>query len=104
MSNCLGLGLDAFYGADENKSMTPTELRNARNVCHYCLARKDCLAEALRTDERFGIWGGFTGPERARIVTMYTPRKPGKSDGNLTITRALTAMSDGGLEAKVVML
>lgn len=36
----------------------------ARSICAGCPVRAECLAYALATDQRFGIWGGLS--ERAR--------------------------------------
>jgi len=37
----------------------------ARSVCSDCLVRVRCLTEHL--DEPFGVWGGHSRDERARI-------------------------------------
>lgn len=35
-----------------------------------CTAVEDCLLLALRNEERFGVWGGFSERERRRMVHM----------------------------------
>ncbi|MHB8190534.1 MAG: WhiB family transcriptional regulator [Ferrimicrobium sp.] len=40
---------------------------SARAICLSCLVREQCLDYAIRNDERFGIWGGFSERERRRI-------------------------------------
>lgn len=39
----------------------------ARSVCARCPVSEECLAFALATNEREGIWGGLTARERAQI-------------------------------------
>lgn len=55
--------------------------RDAKAVCRRCDVRDECLAFALRHDERFGIWGGLSERER-RKLKQPRPRKTtnGKRD------------------------
>lgn len=49
----------------------------AKRICAKCEVREDCLLWALEHDERQGIWGGKTRPERARMRPKGRPgRKP----------------------------
>jgi WhiB family redox-sensing transcriptional regulator len=41
--------------------------RYAKRVCAGCEVRIECLAWALDTDQRFGVWGGHTERERRRL-------------------------------------
>jgi WhiB family redox-sensing transcriptional regulator len=41
--------------------------REAKKVCLNCPVRSDCLSEALRNDEKFGVFGGLTERERRKI-------------------------------------
>lgn len=36
-------------------------------ICEQCEVREACLADALKRNEPFGIWGGKTPEERAKI-------------------------------------
>lgn len=47
--------------------MSRAEVAEARSVCGPCPVRSDCLEYALIADERWGVWGGLTAPERERI-------------------------------------
>jgi WhiB family redox-sensing transcriptional regulator len=38
--------------------------REARRVCRGCGVRKECLEFALRTGQRFGVWGGVSERQR----------------------------------------
>lgn len=46
--------------------MSQPEVRNAKAMCAECPARRACLAYGL--DEEWGIWGGYTKPERSRAL------------------------------------
>ena len=64
-ANCLGrTGL--FFAPDESESRAERRYREsqAKTVCYDCVVRVECLSEALKSDERFGIWGGLTERER----------------------------------------
>jgi WhiB family transcriptional regulator, redox-sensing transcriptional regulator len=37
-------------------------------VCAGCPVRAACLEHALRTRERFGVWGGLTEEERQELL------------------------------------
>lgn len=43
----------------------PTTL--AKQVCRRCPVDGECLAYALRNNERFGVWGGTSERERRRL-------------------------------------
>lgn len=50
-----------FYPENE------TETAAAKAICAQCRVRGICLETALRNKERYGIWGGLTPRERARV-------------------------------------
>jgi WhiB family redox-sensing transcriptional regulator len=39
----------------------------AKAICETCPVRLACLAFALERNEKFGVWGGLTEKERARL-------------------------------------
>jgi WhiB family redox-sensing transcriptional regulator len=39
----------------------------AKSICERCSVRKACLEYALRTEQRFGIFGGTSERERRRM-------------------------------------
>ena len=47
--------------------------REAREICHRCEVRAECLESALGHDERFGVWGGLSEDER-RALKRRTAR------------------------------
>ena len=79
---CLGHN-QLFFAPDESESRSQRAYRESRAkaVCHECVVRTHCLSEALRSDERFGIWGGLTEKERRALR-----RSPDGADGHLAVT------------------
>lgn len=43
------------------------QTRQAKAVCRRCDVQGACLAFAMETDERFGIWGGLNEHERDEL-------------------------------------
>jgi WhiB family redox-sensing transcriptional regulator len=60
-ANCKGANADLFF--PERGAST----RSAKAICRECQARGDCLEFALRSGEKFGIWGGLSERERRRV-------------------------------------
>ena len=54
-----GLSQSAFSATDEGQRESV-----AKSVCARCEVKAECLEFALRTDERYGIYGGLTRKER----------------------------------------
>lgn len=46
------------------------EAKYAKNVCFQCPIRPGCLDFAIRTNQRFGIWGGQDHIERRTGVSI----------------------------------
>lgn len=46
----------------------PEETAEAREVCQGCPERVPCLDWALRTDQRYGVWGGMGPGERRPLA------------------------------------
>jgi WhiB family redox-sensing transcriptional regulator len=71
-ANCLGKKPDGFFPERGTAQITA---RDAKRVCNgenhgesVCPLRGQCLEYALDSKERFGIWGGRSERERARIA------------------------------------
>jgi WhiB family redox-sensing transcriptional regulator len=60
-ASCLGCDADLFYPARGESC------REAKAVCAGCPVRVECLAYALATGEKLGIWGGTSERERRRL-------------------------------------
>lgn len=58
---CAEVGGDIFYPEQGG------DWRSPRRICMACEVRAPCLAYALDHDEEFGIWGGMSAQQRARI-------------------------------------
>lgn len=56
---CLETSVQMYPGEDDKAGI---EL--AKEVCAACPVRAECLDEAQRTGDRWGIWGGYTAEER----------------------------------------
>ncbi|MSS83287.1 WhiB family transcriptional regulator [Actinomycetaceae bacterium WB03_NA08] len=48
-----------------------SEQREVRVRCLECPVRLECLAEALQSHMRFGVWGGLTERERRALLRRY---------------------------------
>lgn len=46
------------------------EERAALAVCETCAVRDECLAHAIDTNERFGVWGGTTEKQRRSLTRL----------------------------------
>lgn len=73
-AECLG-HTELFFAPDESESRADRKTReaDAKAVCHSCFVRGECLSEALKSDERFGIWGGLTERERRAAQRAQLP-------------------------------
>jgi hypothetical protein len=61
-----------FYPAPaETPAVRDQREREAKSVCEACTVRVECLAYALRSDERLGIWGGMTENERRDLSNAF---------------------------------
>ncbi|MGI9584189.1 MAG: WhiB family transcriptional regulator [Acidimicrobiia bacterium] len=50
----------------QNKAEEATALA----ICNICPVREDCLAHAIATNERFGVWGGTTEKQRRKLRSV----------------------------------
>ena len=58
-----------FFGddEDEDEKYDTEQAVKAGAVCALCPLRHECLADALRTNEQFGVRGGMTPSQRQQI-------------------------------------
>jgi len=63
---CRGESIQSFYS---EPGISYADLR-WRDLCFECPVRVDCLAEALRSGEQWGVWGGFTPNARRRLARL----------------------------------
>lgn len=58
---CAETDLEAFF--PEKGGST----RDAKKICASCDVATQCLAYAMKSDERFGIWGGLSERQRRAL-------------------------------------
>lgn len=74
---CRGTDPDLFFPVRPGgRGGGPARLahEHAISICRRCPVTHDCLAYALDTDERHGVWGGTTPQDRAALRRL-TRRK-----------------------------
>lgn len=61
--------VDVFFGHDDETS-SERRFREgvAVRVCRSCPVQAECLELAIRSGERFGVWGGVGEHERRRMI------------------------------------
>jgi WhiB family redox-sensing transcriptional regulator len=60
---CLNTDVELFYPLTE----APGAAIPAKHVCWDCPVRRECLGEAMRRRDGYGIWGGLNVHERERV-------------------------------------
>tara|TARA_Y100000361_G_scaffold152765_1_gene172992 strand:+ start:150 stop:443 length:294 start_codon:yes stop_codon:yes gene_type:complete len=58
--SCRGLQTDIFYHEQGHLN-----INTAKAICSGCSIREQCLDYAMRNQELYGIWGGYTTSERS---------------------------------------
>ena len=67
---CRGMDSSRFFYFDgERGPRRERREAEAKAVCRECPVLDACRAHALQVREPYGIWGGLTEAERARILT-----------------------------------
>lgn len=67
---CRGRDAETFYHPDNERG--PSRLQRetrAKAICAQCPVIAACRRWALTTREPYGVWGGLTVEERARLLT-----------------------------------
>lgn len=64
---CRDLDPELFFNTDG------TDRTVALTTCASCPVRMECLDHALRTRERYGVWGGADERERRRLLRRRQP-------------------------------
>jgi WhiB family redox-sensing transcriptional regulator len=74
---CRGMDSSTFFHpTDERGPAKTNRITAAKAVCAGCPARLDCLNHALETREPYGIWGGLSEDERAKLLGLSSLRYP----------------------------
>ncbi|MGH2728418.1 MAG: WhiB family transcriptional regulator [Actinomycetota bacterium] len=66
--SCRGVDPELFFPSSEEQAIP------AKAICGACPVRLACLAFAIERNERFGIWGGLSERERARLPAAARER------------------------------
>lgn len=65
---CLGLGPLMWFDEDATEDPHCRERRRrAKEICAGCPVGSECLEYALRSNEKYGIWGGLEPRERVAL-------------------------------------
>lgn len=64
---CRGMDPNRWHPSSRNARDDSRLARSAKAICATCPVQQDCLEHALTNNETFGIWGGKSERERARI-------------------------------------
>jgi WhiB family redox-sensing transcriptional regulator len=67
---CAEVDPSIFFPDDEHHYVA---LDAAKRVCGRCAVAAECLAYALATDQRYGVWGGLTRHERIPLGVGQVP-------------------------------
>ncbi|MFD7996887.1 WhiB family transcriptional regulator [Streptomyces mexicanus] len=72
---CQGYDLDLFFSDAEQK------VQEAKQICGRCPVRAECLDESMRAEDasRYGIYGGLTPDERAKLAGRPVPQRGGRA-------------------------
>jgi len=63
---------DLFF--PDNYQEDLEQIKRAKAICSNCWIEKDCLKFAMKTKQRYGIWGGTTPNERKRLRKLDVSR------------------------------
>ena len=66
---CRGRPGAQFFHPDDDLGRISRRLREAaaKRLCRSCPVRAECATHALAVGEEYGVWGGFSESERARL-------------------------------------
>jgi hypothetical protein len=72
---------ELFFGpADEVPEARAERVAHARTLCADCPVRLACLARALRSNERYGVWAGLDAEAGEIAYLSATARLMRKAD------------------------
>ncbi|WP_353360390.1 WhiB family transcriptional regulator [Mycobacterium sp.] len=63
---CRGIPSEIFFPEDDGRDGCRRREAQAKRICQDCPVVTACREHALRTPERYGVWGAMSARERAR--------------------------------------
>jgi WhiB family transcriptional regulator, redox-sensing transcriptional regulator len=81
---CAQTDPDAFFPEKGGSTSAP------KSVCGRCPVRTPCLEYALEHNERHGVWGGKSEPERRVLLRQRRAATPGATTPGATTPGATT--------------
>jgi len=76
LARCRDTDPDLFFHPEgESPQSQRRRLSTARQICATCPVKWECARFALDSGEDFGIWGGMSEADRARLFEMYDERR-----------------------------
>lgn len=69
---CVGQGHLFFSPEHEDNAHRESREARAKAVCWSCGVRIRCLDFALRTDQKYGIWGGMNEADRTYVRRRHS--------------------------------
>ena len=68
--HCRGRDVEQFFADEPDLGQVARRRQTeaAKAICAACPVARQCLDHAMRVPEPFGIWGGTTAAERARLL------------------------------------
>lgn len=95
---CRGMDTTAFFHPTRERGKTRARrIAAAKRICQQCPVIDECLRHALRVREAYGVWGGRSEEERARLLGVQSLKypKPGTPDDERDRRRARTVSGVG---------
>lgn len=91
---CNGMDTSVFYPGDRERGPTLARReRQAKQICAECPVIANCLKWALDAREPYGVWGGTSAKERARMLAgrarrggAAAPLRPHVGDADVVTT------------------
>ena len=78
---CHGMGNATFFHpTDERGPARAERIIRAKAICGSCPALDACRSHALSVREPYGIWGGLSEEDRAKLLGVRSMRYPGRSE------------------------